>query len=314
MRSSQPVKIWFVDFWHPETVEAIRANPLFELVNEHFDVVLSESPEVVFYSVFGSRHLQYVCKRIQFVGENQPPNLLAADYTFSFVDVETDRSFRLPLYRLYRDYQAVRLGPRVVPDNWHSRRFCSFVVSNPSDASGRVTFFRSLSARRPVASGGGYLNNLGYRVQDKNAFLREYRFSIAFENSFAVGYTTEKLLQVLVAGAIPIYWGNPKAADELNRDAFINCHEFARQADVVEYVLELDQDPVAMSKMLTAPIFAQDQFPRACLGAEIARKLGLALFGRCHVTRGTKRMQYLYGEAQRVAHLVRKAARRMKGR
>jgi hypothetical protein len=113
MRSSQPVKIWFVDFWHPETVEAIRANPLFELVNEHFDVVPSERPEVVFYSVFGSRHLQYVCKRIQFVGENQPPNLFAADYTFSFVDVEIDRSFRLPLYRLYRDYQAVRLGPRV---------------------------------------------------------------------------------------------------------------------------------------------------------------------------------------------------------
>ena len=59
-----------------------------------------------------------------------------------------------------------------------------------------------------IDSGGKYKNNIGAPVADKLAFLSEGKFNIAFENSSANGYTTEKLIEAFAAGTIPLYWGD----------------------------------------------------------------------------------------------------------
>ncbi len=65
------------------------------------------------------------------------------------------------------------------------RKFCSFTVSNVSDAAEeRKKFFQLLSSYKPVDSGGALYNNLGHRVVDKQAFDLEHKFSICFENSW----------------------------------------------------------------------------------------------------------------------------------
>ena len=84
--------------------------------------------------------------------------------------------------------------------------------------------FEELNKYKRVDSGGRYLNNIGRPegVRDKFAFQSEHKFSLTFENSAHLGYTTEKLLQGFSAGTIPIYWGDPAVENCFNPKAFIN--------------------------------------------------------------------------------------------
>ena len=53
--------------------------------------------------------------------------------------------------------------------------------------------------------------------------MRRYRFVVAFENSQLDGYHTEKISTAYLAGAVPIYWGDPGLASRLNERAYVNC-------------------------------------------------------------------------------------------
>lgn len=287
------IRVWFADFWHPERREDIEQNPIFQLLSMHFSVVLDPRPDVLFYSVFGNRHLSFICRRIQYIGENQLPNEQAADYSFSFVTTETDRHFRLPLYRLYGEFGLLKTGRRDIPDDWHSRDFCSFVVSNPDDSSQRVRFFEALSGYRPVSSGGKVLNNIGGPVADKMLFLKRHRFTIAFENSVRPGYTTEKIVQAFAARCIPIYYGDPCVASEFNPAAFVNCHSFDSLQDAVNEIRRIDQSAELASRMLAEPIFANDAVPECCTTDAIVRKLELALTAPARVSLSKKIWQRL---------------------
>jgi len=99
------------------------------------------------------------------------------------------------------------------------------------------------------------MNNLGYFVDDKIAFLRNYKFTIAFENSSHPGYTTEKILHPFVANSIPIYWGNPLVAKDFNPKSFINCHDYINFEEVIEKIIEIDTDDDLYQEYLREPVF-----------------------------------------------------------
>ena len=50
-------------------------------------------------------------------------------------------------------------------------------------------------------------------VRCKSEALADYRFSIVVENDRAENYFTEKLIDCLALGTVPIYWGCPNIAD-----------------------------------------------------------------------------------------------------
>ena len=255
--SSSPrpaVKLWMTDFWHPATLDAIQKNPLYVLLAGHFDIELTENPDFVIYSCFGNNHRQFDGVRIFYAGENVRPDFDECDYAFSFDFPETERNMRLPLYRLYAEYPQLLLPRRAQEVMGQKRKFCAFLNSNPR-AQERIDFFDRLSAYRPVDGGGQVRNTIGYFVDDKMDFMRQYKFSIAFENSVSPGYTTEKLMHALVADTIPIYWGNPLAHRDFNSKAFINCHDYATFEDVVEVVKAIDQDDELYREYLNQPFF-----------------------------------------------------------
>lgn len=265
MNITQPIRLLITDFWHPNTVDAMRQNPLYALLSRHFNFELTlQKPDFVIYSCFGNNFRNYDCIRIFYAGENVRPNFHECDYAFSFDYPESERNFRLPLYRLYEEYPQLLL-PRD-PDHAlkNPRRFCAFLNSNPK-ASERIAFFDQLSGYRPVDGGGKVRNTLGYCVDDKLAFLQQYKFSIAFENSMHPGYTTEKLMQALVAQTIPIYWGNPLAHLDFNPKAYINCHDFGSFAEVIDVVKTIDQDDQLYRQYLSEPYFTdgiENQYTR----------------------------------------------------
>lgn len=257
---SRLIKIAFSDFWHGNRpAEVMAGNPIYRMLSRHFELELSPNPDFLVYSCFGKRYLSYRCVRIFYTGENVRPDFSECDYAFSF-DFPTDhRNYRLPLYRFYAHFDRL-LEPRDFTSLPSGRKFCNFVYSN-SAAPERIEFFERLNHYRRVDSGGRLLNNVGGRVADKLAFQAQYRFSIAFENSCHPGYTTEKVLDALVAGTVPIYWGNPEIARDFNPDCLINCHDFADFDAVVKQVEAVDRDPLLYRKYLEAPVFPDHRLP-----------------------------------------------------
>lgn len=89
--------------------------------------------------------------------------------------------------------------------------------------------------------------------EGKINFLKNYKFTIAFENTKGNGYTTEKLTDAFMACSIPIYWGNPLVTREFNPKAFINCNDFDSFDSVIEYIKLLDNNDELYLEMLSQP-------------------------------------------------------------
>jgi hypothetical protein len=119
----------------------------------------------------------------------------------------------------------------------------------------RIAFTKELMRYKRVDCGGKIMNNTGGRILDKTEFLKNYKFTIAFENASYPGYTTEKIMEALLAGTIPIYWGNPLVHRDFNPECFIDCHQFESFDAVIAHVIEVDNDSDLFNKYVTAPIF-----------------------------------------------------------
>lgn len=227
----------------------------YNVLKGRFSLEISSRPEYLFYSVFGHAHATRRfdgCVKIFYTGENVRPDMDACDFALSFDHLQHPRHLRFPLYVCYQlNHDLAKSLP--LPESLAARSFCNFVYTNGRPQE-RIAFFRALSAYKRVDSGGGLLNNIGRKVDDKISFLRQYKFTIAFENSSYPGYTTEKLVQPMVACSLPIYWGNPRVGDDFNRESFLVA-DSADFGGVIEKIVALDRDDAAYLEMLSRPWF-----------------------------------------------------------
>lgn len=76
------------------------------------------------------------------------------------------------------------------------------------------------------------LNAYKGTCKSKYSTLSQYHFAIAYENFRIRGYITEKLLDCLFVGTIPIYWGEPEIERWIPRECFIDRREFGTYADL----------------------------------------------------------------------------------
>ena len=58
-------------------------------------------------------------------------------------------------------------------------------------------------------------------IDNKEESLVDYRYSIVIENSKTDNYFTEKLIDCLAVGTIPIYWGCSNLNDYFNLEGII---------------------------------------------------------------------------------------------
>lgn len=225
--------------------------------------------------VFGHRQLPEVGDRrplrVWVSGEAREPTAQIFDLHFGFAPqniLGERRWHRFPLWVFYIhwfDPNGPSTPERLVAPRKRTERsrFCNFIYSN--DVSIRAEFYFRLSRQRPVDSLGPVLNNSGRQLPGgalgKLAALRDYRFTIAFENQIAPGYVTEKLLEPLSAGSIPIYWGAHEALDDFNPDAFVFAPDFPDLESLVEHVIALDADADRVAAMQSAPIFKEGRIP-----------------------------------------------------
>lgn len=257
---SRKVKVQFCDFAKDFN---LFDNLFIKILSKYYIVEISNEPEFLFYSCFGTKFLEYnKCIKIYFTMENIRPDFNQCDYAMGYDFIDFGKRYIRHGFSLQK----------YIPNNidYSSRKFCNFLYSNENIGDGSIVrkeFCKSLMNYKPVDCPGAVLNNMknsfGKRSSadwkiSKRKFIKDYKFTIAFENSCSPGYTTEKLIDPLIANSIPIYWGNPIVENDFNGKAFINCHNFKNFNEVIEYVKYLDTHTDQYMEMLRQPPLNQN--------------------------------------------------------
>lgn len=133
-----------------------------------------------------------------------------------------------------------------VGKSYNNRKFCSFLCSHGD--KGREMIFNDLSTIDKIDSCGRWMHNDdSLKIEygdDKVRWLNHYRFNLTPENSNAKGYVTEKLLEAIQGGCIPIYWGsdNNPDCDVFNKEAIVFFEMGKDNPNTVKFVSELNSD------------------------------------------------------------------------
>lgn len=223
------VRIRWINFFGGFDDEMCRSHVLMELCDE-FTFVFDAAPDVLLVGCYGQDTVPASnAIRVGYYTENVAPDLVNFDYFFGCEYADIVRS---PKYckRVFGPLDPGAFQGCADPEQELHRktRFCNFIyrVRLPF----RERFCAELSRRyKQVTAPGISMNNcsdLGARSspswqQEKQAYLRSFKFTIAFENSRRIGYTTEKLYDALGADTVPIYWGDPQVDTVVNRHALV---------------------------------------------------------------------------------------------
>ena len=78
--------------------------------------------------------------------------------------------------------------------------------------------------------------------KNKIETISNYKFSFCVENFVFPGYITEKILDSLVAGVIPVYFGAPDISDFIPPDIFIDARKYSNYEELKDSMLALTQD------------------------------------------------------------------------
>jgi len=120
--------------------------------------------------------------------------------------------------------------------------------SHRYDRSGRTRYAAELMKRVKIDSYGKVLNNRKLAVRDDGAdtmrqVIARYKFALAFENSIAPDYVTDKFFDPLVVGTVPIYLGAPNVAELAPAEhCFINTADFAGPSEIAAYLNFLNEN------------------------------------------------------------------------
>lgn len=120
-------------------------------------------------------------------------------------------------------------------------------ISSAWDKCGRNEYLHELMEHIAVDSYGKVAHNADLDDdrggKSKLAAISGYRFTLAFENSIAPGYVTEKLYQPLFAGSVPIYRGAPDVARHLPAaHCCVNAADFAGPRELAEFLTAMTDE------------------------------------------------------------------------
>ena len=78
--------------------------------------------------------------------------------------------------------------------------------------------------------------------EDKIKTISKYKFTFCLENISMKGYVTEKIIDCLVAGTIPVYLGAPDIFDFIPKECFIDMRNFKSMEELECFLQNLDED------------------------------------------------------------------------
>lgn len=259
------------DFLSYLNIKDLASNYEFIWDENNPEYLISSEQIYLFKKSFSLFKKLYSKKRINIFmgGEYMIPDFNVFDYAVGYHDDLkcNDRYAQLLTPDIHFDRGFIKRGAfkKISKDEAYEilktkTGFCDFLYSNSRAHPNRDFFFHLLSKYKKVDSLGAWLNNVGRKGTgymghegDIIPIKAPYKFSIAFENCYGKGYTSEKILTSLQAHCIPIYWGDPDIARIVNSKAFVNCNEFNSFEEVIEKIKQIDQDDALWCEMASQP-------------------------------------------------------------
>jgi hypothetical protein len=93
-----------------------------------------------------------------------------------------------------------------------------------------------------------FLPNFGsypsYRgaIGEKKGTLPNYKFTITYENELdARGYITEKILEAMLGGCVPVYLGDPNIARMVPNECFVDKKEYPTYPELYDYLSSVSE-------------------------------------------------------------------------
>ena len=125
--------------------------------------------------------------------------------------------------------------------------------------------------------GGGWQKEghpcYGGKVGDKAEVYHQYKFALAFENMKDVnGYVSEKILDCLTAGIVPIYKGADDISKYIPQNCFIPYDQFETPEQMIDLLKEIDEDKYN-NFLDNAQIFLKSDKIKLFDGEEYARNV-----------------------------------------
>ena len=247
---------------------------------------------------------------IFWTGENIRPDMNKCNYAFAFdyeEKIKNSNYMRIPLYSYFGAGKNLIKSKKFNANKIlkEKTKFCNYIYSK--DAKERVEFYKELSKYKKINAPGRSMNNTSpitpanlslllkplqfaesftkkYAVssmisrhfsnwrKDIIEYQKQFKFTIAFENSSYPGYTTEKIYHPMLANSIPLYWGNPEIKRDFNTKSFVNWHDYNDHKKVADVVIDLDSNDKKYIKMLSEPWFNKNKPNKWCNNEKIIRQ------------------------------------------
>jgi hypothetical protein len=294
------LKINFVDYWPGYDK---RNNYFYHLLCTKYNIIIDEEdPDLLFFSVdysnIGERnkYKNHRCKKVFFTGESVSPNFDSdepiritnhqahynigkCDFAFTFDFSDDPRHYRLPLWVLQIDWfdkggygnPEFILRPELIGQNEfissEKNKFCAMIFNNPTKE--RVETYNLFSTYKRVDGFGHPFGNWSNGEIKKYNNLKNYKFSVCYENRLYSGYYTEKLFHAKTAGNIPIYYCDDEASNDFNEKCFINLNNYESLESLFQHIKEVDQDDDLYNSYLREPLFKDNLIKKEFLPKSI---------------------------------------------
>lgn len=296
------VTIGFYNFWNGYRGDTklfeFLTSTLFTLVKDRANIrVLDDSdlekvqPDIGISSLFYANPVGGRIK-IGFIGENWPHHIqrlkLQCHFLISHLHgnlIDNCHNLTWPLFGIYFDLFQLSNEAKAkrIKVNGPKTKFCCFIVSNPNGTI-RNKIFQELNKIKHIESSGKHWNNSGFIVAGGHSestiinYISDFKFCICSENSEDGGYCTEKIVQCMIAGTIPIYWGDPQITKYFREESFIRVKSEKDISSAIQRVIRLDKDESEYNEVLKESWIQSDFFDM--MGDHQIHKFGELIYSR----------------------------------
>lgn len=258
------IKIKFEGFW-----------PNFNYKNNNFFTYLEKNglievvkanPDIVIYSEYFKSNFNLAKKKILYYVENLPQKNWIFNYTMSYskASITNLNFYNFFYYPFFDEITSGKLSPKYkFLKNKEKKKYINFIHSNPNGEI-RNKYFSFLSKFKKIDSYGKVQNNMGilpktnFPEMQKNEILSDYKYTIAFENSFSEEYFSEKIWQPISLNSIPIYYGPKSVFNIFNKKKIIYITSILDFKKSLKVINEIDSSKDLYQEILNESIFKDD--------------------------------------------------------
>lgn len=256
MSESRNMKIAHANFWPTFSLHNGLVKHLLDQAFGEWEESLSQKDaDLILASVYPHAPTAFPNKTVAFIWENMRP-----DYRFYPFSISSDfddyggHNVRCPVWYSQIQWSPDMVLPKPSGGGAHNLeplvslntlmtprteqfvprpKFCAMVAS--AYEPHRMVMAGMVSS---ISQVDPYGRAFGKEIDPRSKYeiLKDYTFSLCFENSIFPGYYTEKPLHAWVAGTIPLYFADGGVAEDFNPLCFLNRYKYYNTKEFLDAV------------------------------------------------------------------------------